>query len=413
MVSTYTDNLRLTKQGDNDNPNTWGQIVNQQVIELLEEAISGVVQVNCTGTSDINLATSVQNGLTDTARHAVLELIGLIGADINVILPSVEKVYIVRTSYAGDYTVTLKTSGGSDSIKLNSGSLVLIYTNGVNIYSVSSLGDGIYGDVTVSDSGKTISINNEAVGVSEVSKTIITGQDTAVLSSDDKMLISDTDDDGKLKEVSVLSLVNLAGGSLLNVVPFTESGTYTKNTAASKLLVIGTGAGGGGGLIGNGADGGNTTFGSFFTAYGGSGGKGYSASGWQADGGKAGNATGGTINLYGSDGDPPIYGTANSPDVGGRGGSSFWGGGASCVMTPNTAAGKDAVVYGAGGGGGINSYTNSGAGGGGGGTCISFIDNTSVGDTVAVTIGAGGAGDSGGMGGGDGADGILVVLELN
>ena len=35
MASTYTTNLRLTKQGDGDNPNTWGEVLNN-VISLVD-----------------------------------------------------------------------------------------------------------------------------------------------------------------------------------------------------------------------------------------------------------------------------------------------------------------------------------------------------------------------------------------
>ena len=31
MASTYTTNLRLTKQGDGDNPNTWGEDLNNDI----------------------------------------------------------------------------------------------------------------------------------------------------------------------------------------------------------------------------------------------------------------------------------------------------------------------------------------------------------------------------------------------
>ena len=32
MSSTFTTNLRLNKQGDGDNPNSWGQVLNNGVI---------------------------------------------------------------------------------------------------------------------------------------------------------------------------------------------------------------------------------------------------------------------------------------------------------------------------------------------------------------------------------------------
>ena len=39
MSSTYTTNLRLTKQGDGDNPNTWGEVLNN-VISLVDQAVA-------------------------------------------------------------------------------------------------------------------------------------------------------------------------------------------------------------------------------------------------------------------------------------------------------------------------------------------------------------------------------------
>ncbi len=36
MASTYTSRLRLELQGNGENPNTWGQKLNQSVIELID-----------------------------------------------------------------------------------------------------------------------------------------------------------------------------------------------------------------------------------------------------------------------------------------------------------------------------------------------------------------------------------------
>ena len=35
MTSTFTSSLRLTKQGDGDNPNSWGVVLNDGVISCL------------------------------------------------------------------------------------------------------------------------------------------------------------------------------------------------------------------------------------------------------------------------------------------------------------------------------------------------------------------------------------------
>lgn len=136
MPATYSSNLRFTRQGTDDNPETWGQIVNEQLIDLVDEAIAGVATVNVTGSSDIDLSVVIQNGATDVPRHAVLEVTGTIGANIKLILPSVEKVYIVRGNFTGSYTVTLIPAGASSGITLNPGDIIQIYTVGVKIYKV-------------------------------------------------------------------------------------------------------------------------------------------------------------------------------------------------------------------------------------------------------------------------------------
>ena len=40
MASSYTSRIRLTKQGDGDNPNTWGTVLNDQVIDIIDDAIA-------------------------------------------------------------------------------------------------------------------------------------------------------------------------------------------------------------------------------------------------------------------------------------------------------------------------------------------------------------------------------------
>jgi len=131
----YTTNLRITKQNDDENPSTWGQVVNNQVIELLEEAISGVSTVNVAGSSNVDIASTVASGSSDIARHFVLELSGAVGANIELEVPSVEKTYIIKGGHTGS-TVTVKPSGGSTGVDINPGDIVILYTNGTSITKV-------------------------------------------------------------------------------------------------------------------------------------------------------------------------------------------------------------------------------------------------------------------------------------
>lgn len=199
MPSTYTDNLRLTKQGDNDNPNTWGQITNEQVIELIDEAIAGVVQLDVTGSSNVDISSSVVSGGSDVARHAVIELTGTIGADITVIVPSVEKIYVFRGAYTGSNTVSVRCAGGSTSIVIPQGRVVPVYTRGVQIYEV--------GTNALRPSNNLSDVENAATSRDNLGLTI--GEDVQAYNA---------------------ALDNLSVNSILGLIVQTATGNYTSRT---------------------------------------------------------------------------------------------------------------------------------------------------------------------------------------
>jgi len=143
MVSTFSSNLRLTKQGSGDNPNTWGDIVNAQVTELIEDAISGVTDIDVTGVGNIDIDSTTVNGGVDDARNKVLRLTsaGTLGADIQLIVPSVEKTYIIDgqwTDLGGPWTVeVIPVGGGGPGVDITTGEQVILYTNGTDIQEVT------------------------------------------------------------------------------------------------------------------------------------------------------------------------------------------------------------------------------------------------------------------------------------
>lgn len=137
MSATYTQSLRLTLQGDGDNPTTWGDVTNDQVIELIESGICGVSQVTITGSSDVNIATTTENGAPDTARSMVLQLVGTLGGNIQLIVPAVPKMYLIDALWSGPYTITVIPVGGSNGIVLISGIRVVVYISGTTITQVS------------------------------------------------------------------------------------------------------------------------------------------------------------------------------------------------------------------------------------------------------------------------------------
>jgi hypothetical protein len=157
MVASYSNKLRLTKQGTNDNPNTWGTILNQQVIDLIGDAIAGVKEVSITGASNVTLTTA--NGAEDQARSAVLVLTGALGADIDVYVPANEKIYFIRGAWTGDYEVTVKVSGSSTEVVMESGDKRVIYVDGVDVYDMVDTG------ISVTTEDTTPSVLNDKLTV--------------------------------------------------------------------------------------------------------------------------------------------------------------------------------------------------------------------------------------------------------
>jgi hypothetical protein len=147
MASTYTSNLRLTKQGDGDNPNTWGQILNEGVISLVDEAIAGYQTITLGSAVTVTLTNNQGSG--DQARSAVLEFNGSVGdpnSAIYVLIPNNSKTYVIKNSVSyssagADIILRVAGNTGATIAPANTG---LYVTNGTTVLPV---GNNIFSDV--------------------------------------------------------------------------------------------------------------------------------------------------------------------------------------------------------------------------------------------------------------------------
>lgn len=134
MASTYTNRLGLEKQGDGENPNSWGSILNTNVIDLIDDAIAGyqIVSVSSTG-----ITLSDNNGSVDQSRNASLEFAGTLTANVTITIPSEEKTYFIRENTTGSFAVQVKTVSGS-AITLIQQNNSFISCDGTSIYELDS-----------------------------------------------------------------------------------------------------------------------------------------------------------------------------------------------------------------------------------------------------------------------------------
>jgi microcystin-dependent protein len=165
MASTYTTNLRLTKQGDGDNPNTWGQVLNDGVISLADDAIAGYTTVSIGSAATVTLTEN--QGTGDQSRSAILELKGSVGGShsaINILIPNNSKTYLVRNSitYSSAGADVIMKVAGNTGVTVPTGGTSFVLTNGTSVITHNSFKNLVV-DETVTVGGNAIFKTNVSV----------------------------------------------------------------------------------------------------------------------------------------------------------------------------------------------------------------------------------------------------------
>jgi hypothetical protein len=127
MASTYSS-LKIELIGSGDQSGTWGSTTNTNLGTALEEAIVGSADVSFSS-SDVTLTLTDTNA-SQTARNLRLNLTGTSGGARNLIVPAIEKFYVVNNGLAD--AVTVKNSTGS-GIAIPAGKTSVVYNTGSNV----------------------------------------------------------------------------------------------------------------------------------------------------------------------------------------------------------------------------------------------------------------------------------------
>jgi hypothetical protein len=130
MASTYS-NLKIQLMTTGENSGTWGNVTNVNLGTALEEAIVGSADVTFSSTT-VTLTLTDSNA-SQSARNMRLNLTGTSGGAQNLIVPAIEKVYIVNNGCAD--AITVKNSSGT-GIAVPAGKTMWVYNNGTNVVDV-------------------------------------------------------------------------------------------------------------------------------------------------------------------------------------------------------------------------------------------------------------------------------------
>lgn len=151
MASTYSTSLRLELMATGDQSGTWGDTTNTNLGTLLEQAITGVLSVS---QGDAELTLTSTDGASDQARNAVVNLTGAMTGAQNVIVPDANKLYTIKNSTTGGFSVVVKTASGT-GVSVPPGASIDVYCDGTNVVSAANYWSGQIGGQVYLDAGAT------------------------------------------------------------------------------------------------------------------------------------------------------------------------------------------------------------------------------------------------------------------
>ena len=117
-----TPNLLLPLQATGSNSGTWGTIVNNQILSVLDLELGGQLSLSVAGNSDVTLNAAQQQPLQQSYT-------GLLTGNINVIFGATEgRFYVVNNATTGAFTLTVKPAGGT-GVVVPAAHTMLIFMN--------------------------------------------------------------------------------------------------------------------------------------------------------------------------------------------------------------------------------------------------------------------------------------------
>jgi len=112
MASSYTA-LGVELQVTGENAGTWGDKTNTN-LQLLQQLVGGFNQTSIAGGAQDTDLTVVDGNTTGTAQQNMIELTGTITGNQTVSIPlDIERMYIIRNSTSGAFTVEVQYVSGS------------------------------------------------------------------------------------------------------------------------------------------------------------------------------------------------------------------------------------------------------------------------------------------------------------
>jgi len=133
MASTYSTNLKIQLMTTGENTGTWGSVTNVNLGTALEEAIIGSTSVAFNG-ADVTLTLTNSNA-SQTARNLRLVLTGTSGGVRQLVVPALEKTFIIKNELSDTCTVLVS---GQTGVAVPASKTMWLYNDGTDVKDVTT-----------------------------------------------------------------------------------------------------------------------------------------------------------------------------------------------------------------------------------------------------------------------------------
>jgi len=132
MASTYSS-LKIELIGNGEQSGTWGNTTNTNLGTAIEEAITGRATADFPTDADLTLGYTDSNA-AQTFRNLILNVTstGSLTVTRNLIVPTIEKQYLIENNTSGGQSIVVKTSAGT-GVTVPNGRKVHVYADGTNV----------------------------------------------------------------------------------------------------------------------------------------------------------------------------------------------------------------------------------------------------------------------------------------